>query len=65
MEELKEKAVVLNGEQEILKGNLKKKTEALEGIFAEAMKMHSEAKKMVKVAILQSEWVKFGITDKK
>jgi len=64
LEGLGEQAKVANHEQEILKGDLKKKTEEIESLFAAAMQMHSEAKKMVKATITQSEWVKFGITDK-
>ena len=65
LEELKQQAEQLDNEQEKLKTELKKKTVAIEAIFDEAMKMHSEAKKMVKATIPQIEWGNFGITDKK
>ena len=64
LEGLSQQAKAANIEQERLKGELKKKTEQIENLFAEALKMHSEAKKMVKASISQSEWVTFGITDK-
>jgi len=55
----------LNGEQEALKASLKTKTAEMDAELVTLNKMHSEAKKVVKLAIDQTRWLEFGIRDKR
>lgn len=54
----------LNGEQEALKAALKAKTADLDAQVVTLKAMHSEAKKVVKLAIDKARWLEFGITAK-
>lgn len=65
LEATKNKAEVLNSEQEKLKADLKTKTEALEAELQSLQTQYAEAKKRVKLDIAQSQWREFGIEDKK
>lgn len=58
-------ATVLNQEQERLKSELKLKTEALDLLNEKLMLSYALAKKTVKLAETQPNWVAYGITDKK
>ncbi len=55
----------LNKEQERLKSVLKAKTEELNVVKARIEKNYSLAKKSVKLAEPQINWVAYGITDKR
>jgi len=55
----------LNGEQESLKAALKAKTAELDAQLAALKAMLSEAKKVVKLAINKTNWLEFGISDKR
>lgn len=65
MERLRSEAITLNDEQERLKAELKTKTEALNAKLEALSAKLSESKKVVKLAIPQSGWLEFGITDKR
>lgn len=54
-----------NAEQEKLKADLKTKTEEVNTSESKVSKTMSEAKKVVKLAIPQSQWKEFGINDKR
>ena len=56
---------VLNKEQERLKSELKSKTEELNLFKDKLNESYSLAKKTVKLAEPQPNWVVYGITDKK
>lgn len=58
-------AVVLNNEQEKLKAQAKLKTEELDEKLTSISSSLSEARKVVKMEFPQSQWIEFGITDKK
>lgn len=58
-------AVVLNNEQEKLKAQTKLKTEELDEKLTSISSSLSEARKVVKMEFPQSQWIEFGITDKK
>ena len=55
----------INAEQETLKASLKTKTAELDAEMATLTKQQSEARKVVKLAIPQSRWLEFGISDKR
>ncbi|MDY6933192.1 MAG: hypothetical protein SVZ03_03095 [Spirochaetota bacterium] len=65
LESLQSEATSINNEQEDLKARLKTKTQELENKIKEINKMMSEAKKVVKLEMTQSEWKAFGIEDKR
>lgn len=54
-----------NIEQEKLKSALKLKTEELNTSVDKVSKLHSEAKKVVKLALPQAQWIEFGMEDKR
>lgn len=56
---------VLNNEQERLKSELKAKTEVLNELLLKLEKNYAFGKKVVKLAEPQSNWVAYGITDKR
>jgi hypothetical protein len=56
---------VLNNEQERLKSELKAKTEALNALLLKLEKNYALGKKVIKLAEPQSNWIAYGITDKK
>lgn len=58
-------ADTLNKEQERLKSELKAKTEALNVVKSKLEKSFATAKKSVKLAEPQTNWVAYGITDKR
>ena len=58
-------ADVLNNEQERLKSELKAKTEELNALMLKLEKNYALGKKVVKLAEPQTNWVAYGITDKK
>ena len=58
-------ADALNNEQERLKSELKSKTEALNTVLLKLEKNYTLGKKVVKLAEPQSNWVAYGIADKK
>ncbi len=60
-----EKAIALNAEQERLKSELKTKTAELDEVMAEINRQMSEATKVVKISVPQTEWKAFGITAKR
>lgn len=60
-----EKAIALNAEQERLKAELKTKTAELDNALAEIGRQMSEAVKVVKISVPQTEWKAFGISAKK
>ncbi|NNM68034.1 MAG: hypothetical protein HKM06_08510 [Spirochaetales bacterium] len=53
----------LNAEQEALKSRLKEKTAEVEAAVGQLKGKVSEAKKVIKLEILQSGWKEFGISD--
>lgn len=55
----------LNQEQERLKSELKSKTEALNAINEKLMSNYSLAKKTIKLAEPQANWMAYGISDKR
>lgn len=55
----------LNKEQERLKSQMKSKTEELNAIQLRLEQNYALAKKTVKLAEPQANWVAYGITDKK
>lgn len=65
LETIRTEAIALNDEQERLKAELKLKTEALNEKMTVINAKLSEAKKLIKITFPQSQWVEFGITDKK
>lgn len=65
LEQIRVEAISLNDEQERLKAELKTKTEALNAKMDTLYAKLSEAKKVVKLAIPQTGWLEFGITDKR
>lgn len=60
-----EKAIALNAEQERLKSDLKTKTAELDAVLEEMGRQMSEAVKVVKISVPQTEWKAFGISAKK
>ena len=60
-----EKAIALNAEQERLKAELKTKTAELDNALTEIGRQMSEAVKVVKISVPQTEWKAFGISAKK
>lgn len=54
-----------NIEQEKLKSALKLKTEEVNASVDNVSKLFSEAKKVVKLALPQAQWIEFGMDDKK
>ena len=56
---------MLNKEQERLKGELKSKTDELNSLQDELSEKYALARKTVKLAEPQTNWVAYGITDKK
>lgn len=62
---LEEELKTQNAEQEKLKADLKTKTEQVNASESNVSKTMSEAKKVVKLAIPQSQWGEFGINDKR
>lgn len=58
-------ADVLNNEQERLKSELKSKTETLNALLLKLEKNYAFGKKVVKLAEPQSNWIAYGIADKK
>jgi len=52
-------------EQEKLKADLKSKTESLNALLDSLAGKYSEARKLVKLEIPQSQWKEFGINDKR
>lgn len=65
MEKIRTEAITLNNEQERLKAELKSKTEALNTKMEQLGEKLSECRKVVKLAIPQTGWLEFGITDKR
>lgn len=65
LERLKEEVEAINNEQEILKANLKAKTEESVTKQKEMQSKVVLARKRVKLDIPQSLWIGFGIEDKK
>jgi predicted RNase H-like nuclease (RuvC/YqgF family) len=65
IENLQNKGMTLDNEQEDLKAKLKTKTEELDRLIEELEKLLSEARKIVKLEMEQSTWKSFGIDDKK
>jgi flagellar capping protein FliD len=65
MESIRTEAKKLNDEQEKLKADLKSKTDALNTKMEELTKKYSEAKKVVKLEFPQTQWMEFGISDKR
>lgn len=65
LEKNRSEAIALNDEQERLKAELKQKTETLNSKIDAINTKMSEAKKLVKLTFPQSQWIEFGITDKK
>jgi phage-related minor tail protein len=55
----------LNKEQERLKSELKTKTDALYTVLSKIEKNYAFAKKTVKMTEPQTNWVAYGIADKK
>lgn len=55
----------LNSEQETLKASLKTKTAELDAKLVTLNKMYSESRKVVKLAMDQTRWLEFGISDKR
>lgn len=58
-------ANVLNQEQERLKSQLKAKTEELNELNSKLTQSYSTAKKTVKMAEPQVNWIAYGISDKR
>lgn len=65
LETLRQKIEQLNSEQESLKVELKKKTEAIGKKFEELDKIYSDTRKRIKLDVEKSLWRKFGIEDKR
>ncbi|SDE27390.1 hypothetical protein [Riemerella columbipharyngis] len=65
LEKLRNESITLNDEQEKLKADLKLKTEALLEKINLLEKKYAEAKKIIKIDFAQSQWVEFGIEDKR
>ncbi len=65
LEKNRSEAIALNDEQERLKAELKQKTETLNGKIDAINTKMSEAKKLVKLTFPQSQWIEFGIADKR
>ncbi len=65
MESMAKQVKALNEEQEKLKADLKSKTESLNALMDGLAGKYSEAKKLVKLEIPQSQWKEFGINDKR
>jgi hypothetical protein len=64
MESIRTEAKI-NDEQEKLKADLKSKTDALNAKMEELTQKYSEAKKVVKLEFPQTQWMEFGISDKR
>lgn len=62
---LSDALAALDSEQESLKAQLKSKTAELEKKQKALKEVMAETKKLVKIAVPQTDWVAFGITDKK
>ena len=62
---LTKSVAALDTEQEELKSLLKTKTAALEAEQKKLRAALSEAKKLVKISVEQSDWLTFGINDKR
>ena len=60
-----EKVIALNAEQERLKSELKTKTAELDEVLREMGRQMSEATKVVKISVPQTEWKAFGISAKR
>lgn len=56
---------VIENDQEILKGKLKEKTQALEKKVGELKDLFSKYRLIIKAVIPQENWVAFGISAKK
>ena len=65
LETLAQKLAALDNEQEELKARLKTKTAELSAAQKKLKDMLGETRKLVKVAVAQSDWLTFGISDKK
>lgn len=65
IEALTKSVAALDTEQEELKSLLKTKTAALEAEQKKLRAALSEAKKLVKISVEQSDWLTFGINDKR
>ena len=65
LESLAQKLAALDNEQEELKALLKTKTAELSDAQKKLRDMLGETRKLVKVAVAQSDWLTFGIGDKK
>ena len=65
LETLTQSLVALDNEQEELKARLKTKTAELEATQKKLKETVATAKKLVKVAVPQTDWLTFGISDKK
>ena len=65
IETLTQSLAALDTEQEELKSLLKTKTAELEAAQKKLREAVSEAKKLVKIAVPQNDWLTFGIGDKK
>lgn len=65
LERFRTEAIALNDEQERLKAELKTKTAELNAKLEALSAKLSESKKVVKLAIPQSGWLEFGISDKR
>jgi hypothetical protein len=63
LEELVRTATDSNNRQELLKGELRKMTAALDAVIVEMGTKLSEIKKIVKIEIPRPEWKKFGFDD--
>lgn len=65
LEELRKKMETLNSEQEKLKADLKTKTEELNKAISEVENKVTFLKKLIKIDIPQTQWMEFGIEDKR
>ncbi|MDO5105575.1 hypothetical protein [Capnocytophaga sp.] len=65
LDKARQEAVALNDEQAKVKAQLKAKTEALNSKMDDIYKKLGEAKKVVKLAMPQSQWISCGIKDKR
>lgn len=65
IEGLMHRLASLDNEQEALKAQLKSKTAELTGVQKQLRELMSETKKLVKIAVDRTDWLAFGIGDKK
>ena len=65
IETLTKSLAALDTEQEELKSLLKTKTAELEAAQKKLRAAVSEARKLVKISVEQSDWLTFGISDKR